>query len=278
MELEYNPHQELVKNYYFKFNVLNNSNSKNIQDSIKSIKKQNESSKTQIEFNWMFPSITNDKFIVPSIDDNLMKQDLNKLNNYSFIHSILYLIDNVYYASSVEQKLRDCREFLELFRSKIYKDKLNKELSDIIKNLENNVYIDNTIQAIVNYLDSFHLLILSNEAPKLFINGKTKKNNPQYNSAGTLVIIYYDHLREVYSPLEYNMKDESTLYISWKEKEFLQMLKKVHLYNHPKEIKKWAVADLREWIRFFNINIDIKLEKKEIIEKMGDNAFDIDIN
>ena len=270
MQLDINPHVELLSNFYIK--VTNNNtkmNKKEILDSVNSIKKQKGSNGTEIEFDWKYESFSNDKFIIPSVDSSLVKEDLSKLNNYSFVHSILYIIDNLYYTSNIQQKLRDCKDFIELFRSKIYKGKLNKEESEIIKNIENNVYTDSTIQSIVNYLNIFHLIILSNEQPKVFINGKTKKNPSNYKSAGNVIIIYYDSLREIYSPLEYNLDKRETFYISWQEKEFIEFLKKVFTYNHPSDMKKWAVAELRDWITFFQLDIDISLDKKQIIEKIG---------
>ncbi len=270
MELEINPHLELLNHFYIKVTGNNTKMNKNdIQESNNVLKKQKIYNGTEVKMDWKYSSMTNDTFIIPNLDSTLVREDLSKLNNYSFVHSILYTIDNLYYTSNVQQKLRDCKEFVEVFRSKIYKGKLNKEESDVIKNIENNIYTDSTIQSIVNYLNIFHLIILSNEEPKIYFNNKTKKNTSNYKSAGNIVIIYYDTLREVYSPLEYNLEKRDTFYISWKEPEFMEFLKKIHLYNHPTDLKKWAVAELRQWITFFDLNIDISLDKKQIIEKIG---------
>ena len=270
MELEFNPHVELLSNFYIKLTDSNTkSNKKEINDSINTIKKQKIYNGTEIKMDWKYEKVKPDNFIIPNMENTLIREDLSKLNNYSFVHSILYTIDNLYYTSNITQKLKDCKDFIEVFRSKIYKGKLNKEESDVIKNIENNIYTDNTIQSIVNYLNIFHLIILSNESPKLFINKKMKKSEPSYKTASTLVVIYYDTLREVYSPLEYNLDSRDTFYITWKEPEFMEFLKKVLVYNHSTDIKKWTVAELRSWITFFELNIDISLDKKQIIEKIG---------
>lgn len=270
MELEINPHTELLSNFYIKLTINNNKTNKKKTDiSIAAIEKQKNSNGTEIKYDWHFPSIQSDIFVIPNVENALIIEDLSKLNNVSFVHSILYTIDILYYSSNVQQKLRDCRDFIEIFRGNMYKGKLSKDNSEVIKNIENNIYTDNTIQAIVNYLNIFHLIILSKDNPKIFINGKTKKVEPSYKSASCLVIIYYDTLREIYSPLEYNLDNRDTFYFTWKEKEFIEFLKKVHLFNHPSDIKKWVVADLRNWIKFFELDIDISLDKKQIVQKIG---------
>lgn len=262
MDLKYNPHLSLLEHFYLKRTLQTAEQKKAVIESNQTLKKQKGSSGTEINFSWNYGTIPNDLFSLPS-------NDFNKLNNYSFIHSILYMVDSLYYSSNIEQQLKDCKEFIEVFRTKFFKDKLSKDQSDIIKNVENNLYTENTIQAIINYLNSFHLIILSKNKPKLYINGSYKKNIPNYTSSSNLVIIYYDELREIYIPLEYKLDNRDTFYISWREPYFLEMLKKVLLYNQPVETKKWAVADLRNWITFFKLDIDISLDKKQIIEKIG---------
>ncbi len=258
MELTTNPHQDLVSRFYIKTAVHSTEQQKRADVPIS--KKE-----SMITYDWKYQGIAADTFVIAS----LLKEESQKLQNYSFVHSILSTIDHLYYSSSTQQKYNDCKDFVEYIRTKIYKSKLTKEESEIVKNLENNTFTDSTIQSIVNLLDSFHLLILSNESPKLFVNSKTKKNVPDYTSSSNLVILYYDNVKENYSPLEYNLENRDNFYINWREKEFLQMIKKVFLYNKPAETKNWAVADLRDWIHFFRLPINPKLSKKEIIEKIG---------
>jgi hypothetical protein len=261
MEFNKNTHLDLVGHFYVKPHFLATDMKTSISASTSASTKKQTPSGSIIDFNWKFGNIPNDKFNLP--------ENEGKLDNYSFVNSILYTIDNLYYTSNVQQKMRDCKEFIEMVRSKIYKGKLTKEESDVVKNLENNEYTDSTIQSIVNYLDIFHLIIISNDGPKLFVNKRAKKNVPDYTSAGNLVVIYYDTTRERYSPLEYNLENRETFYISWKEKAFLELLKKFYLYGKPAETKNWAVADLRDWITFFKLPIDISLAKKDIVDKIG---------
>jgi hypothetical protein len=122
-------------------------------------------------------------------------------------------------------------------------------------------------------LNSFHLVILSSdqtEAPKLFTNGynKGKKTFPNYKSSGALIMMYFDHNKEVYYPILYNLDKRENMYISWREDEFLGFIKSVLLWGKPIETKKWAVADLRDWITYFELNIDVSLDKKAILEAL----------
>jgi hypothetical protein len=214
-------------------------------------------------------------FTIPSTCDELTGQDLSRLNNNSFIHSILYTIDPDYYSGLIDQKRADCTEFIEILRKDFYiKEKLSKEDTSVLQNLENNTYNDSTIQHIVNFLNSFHLIILNSditEPPKLFICGFTGKKGCEnsYKSASSLVILYFDHNREVYYPAFYDPEDvRENIYILWNEPEFLQFIKNVKLWGKPSETKKWAVADLREWITFFGLSIDTSLDKKAILDKL----------
>jgi hypothetical protein len=255
----------------------------------KTVVKKNTDNGTTIEYSWNYSglNLASSKqvtphngilvkrlvFTIPAICDELTGQDLSRLNNNSFIHSILYTIDPDYYSGLIDQKRADCTEFIEMLRKDFYiKEKLSKEATSILQNLENNTYNDITIQHIVNFLNSFHLIILNSDAsepPKLFMCGFTGKKGCEnsYKSASSLVILYFDHNREVYYPAFYDPEDvRENMYILWNEPEFLQFIKNVKLWGKPSETKKWAVADLREWITFFGLSIDISLDKKAILE------------
>ncbi len=230
---------------------------------------------TSIEYSWNYNGLKKLLFTIPSNCDELTGQDLSRLNNNSFIHSILYTIDPDYYSGLIDQKRADCTEFIEMLRKDFYiKERLSKEATCILQNLENNTYSDSTIQHIVNFLNSFHLIILNSdvsEPPKLFICGFTGKKGCEnnYKSASSLVILYFDHNREVYYPAFYDPDGvRENMYILWNEPEFLQFIKNVKLWGKPSETKKWAVADLREWITFFGLSVDIKMDKKAILEKV----------
>jgi hypothetical protein len=276
MALTLNPHVRLFNNFYVKKNDVdiklastpNATRQKTITPSEKPVKKTDS-----IEYSW---NSGNKKLVfnIPSDKDELTGENLAKLNNYSFIHSLLYIVDPEYYAGLIEQKKADCVEFIEILRKDFYvKEKISKEASSILQNLENNIYTDTTIGHIVNFFNSFHLIILSSdttEAPKLFTNGynKSKKTNPNYKSASTVILMYFDHNKEVYYPIMYNLDKRDSMYISWKEEEFLQFIRAVTLWGKPSETKKWAVADLRDWITYFELNIDVSLDKKAILEAL----------
>jgi hypothetical protein len=226
-----------------------------------------------IEYSWNYGGLKKLLFTIPSVCDELTGQDLSRLNNNSFIHSILYTIDPDYYSSLIDQKRADCTEFIEILRKDFYiKEKLSKEATSVLQNLENNTYSDSTIQHIVNFLNSFHLIILNSdltEPPKIMINGFTGKKGcgNSYKSASAIVILYFDHNREVYYPAFYDPDGiRENMYILWNEPEFLAFIKNVKLWGKPAETKKWAVADLREWITFFSLPIDTALDKKAILE------------
>ncbi len=276
-----NYYLELLDNFYVKkaevdtklaaISKNNNSTSGNSKTGIKK-------SDTTIEYSWNYSGLKKLVFTIPPNCDELTGENLSRLNNNSFIHSVLYSIDPDYYSGLLEQKRADCVEFIEMMRKDFYiKEKLSKEATSILQNLENNTYTDSTIQHIVNFLDSFHLIILNSdvsEAPKLFTNISSKTSHKKvllntYKSASSLVILYFDHNREVYYPAFYDPEDiRENMYISWNEPEFLQFIKNIKLWGKPSETKKWAVADLREWITFFGLPIDISLDKKAILEKL----------
>jgi hypothetical protein len=269
--LTVNPHLELLKNFYVKQNDVDVKLS-----SIAHEKKQPITNKrvlNGLEYSWNRGD-SKTVFNIPDNRDELTGEDLSILNNISFIHSLLYLVDTTYYASLTSQKRKDCQEFLEVFRRDIFaKQKISKEVSEVLNNLDNNVYTDSTISHIVNYFDSFHLILLSSdttEAPKLFINGHFKGNKTieTYKSASALVIVYFDNTKEVYYPVLYKLEERDKLCISYKEDEFLGFIKNVFLWGKPIQTKKWAVADLRTWISFFELPIHASLDKKAILEAL----------
>jgi hypothetical protein len=276
MALTLNPHVELFNNFYVKKNDtdVKLASLPRLNTTKTSVSREKPVKQTnQIEYSWNYDG-KKCLFNIPSDKDELTGENLAKLNNYSFIHSLLYLVDSEYYAGLIEQKRADCIEFIEILRKDFYvKEKISKEASSILQNLENNVYTDLTIGHIVNFLDSFHLVILSSdqtEAPKLFTNGynKSKKAFPNYKSSGALIMMYFDHNKEVYYPILYNLDKRENMYISWREDEFLGFIKGVLLWGKPIETKKWAVADLRDWITYFELNIDVSLDKKAILEAL----------
>ena len=258
-----NIHLSLFQDFYIKRNELDEKRSKQPVKKTVSINRATQ----EIEYDWNVPNTKPLSFRIPSTKDELTGEDLTKLNHVSFIHSVLYLTDPTYYSGLTEQKRADCMEFIEILRKDFYsKHKISKDTATILQNLENPVYADLTIQHIVSFLNSFHLLLFTNDTtspPKLFINGGRKENN--YRSAGALIMIYFDEQREIYYPIMYK---EDTMYVTWKDPEYIQMMKQVFLWGKPAETKKWAVADLREWIRFFEVPIDPSLEKKLILEKL----------
>ena len=278
--LTINPHLELLSNLYVKKNevdiklatVANTSNTSNTLGNKTTYKR----TLNVLEYSW---NRENSKtlFNIPDNRDELTGEDMSILNNVSFIHSLLYLVDTTYYSSLTSQKRKDCLAFIETFRKDACsKQKITKELGDVLNNLDNNIYTDSTINHIVNYFNSFHLIVLSsdsNEMPKLFINGqyKGKKTPDTYKSASALVILYYDNIKEVYYPILYNLEKRDNLFISWREEEYLGFIKNVMLWGKPVQTKKWAVADLRDWISFYELPIDITLDKKAILEALPAN-------
>ena len=146
---------------------------------------------------------------------------------------------------------------LELVRRYLSKGKVGKEAARSIQNLADHVYTDATMQSIVDYFGSFHLIVLSNnvaEAPKLFAAGTA------YHAAGAVVVVYYDEQKEMYYPLSC---------VNWAEENFMAFLKGVYLWNKPVDTKKWAVVDLRAYILFFNMPIDTTLDKKAILAQFN---------
>jgi len=256
-------HLSLFENFYLKKTELDEKRS--IVPSKKAVSMNRATN--EIEYNWNVPDSKPFSFRIPSTKDELTGEDLTKLNHVSFINSVLYLTDSIYYSGLTEQKRADCLEFMEILRKDFYsKHKISKETATILQNIENPIYADVTVQHIVSFLNSFHLLLFSNDTsspPKLFINGGRKENN--YRSAGALIMLYLDETREIYYPILYK---EDTMYLTWKDQEYIQLMKQVFLWGKPTETKKWAVSDLREWIRFFELPIDSALDKKTILEKL----------
>jgi hypothetical protein len=272
MELASNYHSSLLSSFYLKPKVFHVSplvKPLEVNTFINPIIKtpcKMENNEITFDFDWKFIGTPNDSFIIPQFERG-------KLNNYSFLHSILYSLDTLYYTSNTQQKIRDCIELQEALRSKLFsKSKISKENAEIIKNLENNIYTDNTIQFIVNFFDSFHLIVLEKgNKVRLYSNGSNKKDKVTYKSASGIVLVYFDTLKEIYSPLEYNLESRETFYLTWREPQFLQFLKNCYLYDKPVNSKKWSIAELREYIRFFCIDIDITLDKKNILDKFQNN-------
>ena len=265
-----NYHLSLLQTFYLKKNDLDLKLSSQNSDKPKKAITINRVT-NEIEYSWNFADTKNFKFQIPSSIDELTGQDMSKLNNISFLHSLLYITDPTYYSGLTEQKRADCMEVIEILRKDFYiKQKISKEASEILKNLENNVYTDITIQHIINFFNSFHLIILSSDssqAPKLFVPNQSKKSTKNYKSAPAIVMMYFDHNREIYHPILY--KDDC-LYLTWTDSEFLPFIKNVFLWGKPSLTKKWAVAELRDWISFFELSIDSTLGKNEILEKMSE--------
>ena len=267
----------LTSNYHL--DLLNNFYVKKNDTDIKLTSIVNEHKKTttskrilnELDYSWN-RGTSKTLFSIPSNIDELTGEDMSILNNVSFIHSILYLVDTEYYSSLTSQKRKDCLEFIEVFRKDICsKHKISKEISELLQNLDNHTYTNSCISHIVNYFDSFHLVVLSSdstEPPKLFINGHTKGSKDTYKSASSLLILYFDNIKEVYFPVLYNIENRESLYINWREPEFLGFIKNTLLWGKPIETKKWAVADLRDWISFLELPIDPTLDKKSILEAL----------
>ncbi len=210
----------------------------------------------QLEYDWRFQGHKTVLNLSLGRKDELTGEDLSRLDNVSFIHSILSLVDvsSKYYAAGlVSHKRADCVELLELMRRHLSAGKVGKEVAKIMQNLMDHVYAEATMQSIVDYFRCFHLIVLSNnvaEAPKLFAAG------PTYKAAGAVVMVYFDEQKELYYPI---------LCVKWSEEDFVRFLKAVYLWNKPTDTKKWAVADLRAYILFFNMPIDATLDKKAIL-------------
>lgn len=270
MALTENYHLSLLQNFYIKKNDLDVKLSTQYVEKPKKAITINRTT-NEVEYSWNFADTKKFKFQIPSSIDELTGQDLSKLNNISFLHSLLYLTDPTYYSGLTEQKRADCMEVIEILRKDFYvKQKISKEASDILQNLENNVYTDLTIQHIINFFNSFHLIILSSDstvAPKLFIANDSKKTPKNYKSAAAIIMMYFDHNREIYYPILYK---EDVMYVTWSDTDFIQFIKNVFLWGKPTQTKKWAVSDLRDWITFFELPIDPTLSKNEILEKFSE--------
>jgi hypothetical protein len=205
-----------------------------------------------IEYDWRYEGHKTVFDISLARKDELTGEDLSILDNVSFMHSILYLVDlsQHYAAGLTAHKRADCLEVIELVRRHLSKGKVGKEAARSIQNLADHVYADATMQSIVDYFGSFHLIVLSS-TPKLFVAGAAGAAG-----AGAVVVVYFDEQKELYYPLTC---------VNWTEKNFMAFLKGVYLWNKPADTKKWAVADLRAYILFFNMPIDTTLDKKAIL-------------
>lgn len=212
----------------------------------------------QIEYDWRYEGRKTVFDISLARKDELTGEDVSILDNVSFMHSILYLVDlsQHYAAGLTAHKRADCLEVIELVRRHLSKGKVGKEAARVIQNLADHVYADATMQSIVDYFGSFHLIVLSS-TPKLYPVGGAGSS---YHAAGAVVVVYFDEQKELYYPLTC---------VNWTEENFMAFLKGVYLWNKPADTKKWAVADLRAYILFFNMPIDTTLDKKAILAQFA---------
>jgi hypothetical protein len=209
----------------------------------------------QIEYDWRYQGHTTVFDVSLGRKDELTGEDVSRLDNVSFLHSILYLVDSTqhYAAGLTAHKRADCVELLELVRRHLSAGKMGKEAARITQNLTDHVYTGATMQSIVDYFHCFHLIVLSNnvaEAPKLYAAG------PTYQAAGAVVMVYFDEQKELYYPISC---------VQWHEENFMRFLKGVYLWNKPIDTKKWAVADMRAYILFFGMPIDTTMDKKALL-------------
>ena len=256
---EDNIHLRLLRNFYVKRNEMDVAMCAKAK--LKASKKTTVAvaatdAQVVFEYDWQYQGHKTTFGISLARKDELTGEDLSRLDNVSFMHSLLYLVDlsQHYAAGLTTHKRADCLELIELVRRHLSAArKIDKETAVIMQNLTDHVYADTTIQGIVRYFRSFHLIVLSNnvgEAPKLFAAG------PTYKAAGAVVLVYFDEQKEQYYPI---------LCVTWAEEDFLRFLKGVYLWNKPADVKKWAVSDMRAYILFFNMPIDTTLDKKAIV-------------
>ena len=134
-----NYYLELLDNFYVKkADVDSKLAAISKSGTTKELVKKCSSNGTSIEYSWNYGSSKKLVFTIPSPRDELTGEDLTRLNNSSFIHSILYAIDPDYYSGLTDQKRADCISFIEMLRKDFYiKEKLSKESTSILQNLEN---------------------------------------------------------------------------------------------------------------------------------------------
>lgn len=215
---------------------------------------------TVIEYDWCYKG-NKTIFGIPPLVDELTQEDASTLHNVSFIHSLLTLLDQppCYTSFTIKHKRADCAALVEKIRNDITSRKVTKELSGVCHNLNSHIYTDATMQYIVNYFGTFHLIVLSNnvaQAPKLFSPGGV--------GADDLVLLFFDEQKEIYHPVLYDIDTRPQLKITRDESAFAHFLQATFLWNKPTEIKKWAVSDMRAYISFFNLPIDVKMDKKTL--------------
>lgn len=226
------------------------------------------------------PKTPNDTFVFnwtgmgKTVSQTFTMESRNMIPNDSFIASILYAVDPTFYIADEKKQRRDVDGVIELIRGTILKhSKVTKEHADMLKQLEHHSYTDNVIQYIINWFGSFHCIVLNKQntdvAPKLFLVGNTsgQKVIQKWTTASHLVVLLYDAVRESYQPIMPN-ENESTYWMSWRQPEFIQMIRRPLLWGKPAELKKWAVSDLRQWIQRFGLDIEVELDKKTILEKL----------
>ena len=164
--LTINHHLELLGNLYVKKNDVDIKLASAVSDT----KKATNSTKrvlNELLYSWNRGTVKT-LFNIPDNLDELTGEDMSILNNVSFIHSLLYLVDTNYYASLTSQKRKDCLEFIETFRKDVCsKQKITKELGDVLQNLDNHTYTNSCISYIVNYFNSFHLIVLSSDSTEV---------------------------------------------------------------------------------------------------------------
>jgi hypothetical protein len=197
-------------------------------------------------------------------------EERTMLPNDSFIASMMYAMDTMFYISDDKKQRKDVDGVIECIRGSILRhSKITKEQAEIVKQLEQHVYSDKVIQYIIDYFQCMHCVILSRNpetAPTLFLVQK-QRGVREWNTASQLLVLLYDEVRDSYRPI---MPEENTetFWVSWRQSEFRKLIERPLLWNKPAELKKWPVAELREWIELFDLDIDIGLDKKKIVEVM----------
>ena len=270
MEPEVNVHLQLLQRFYLKKNAMD------IDLGAKATVKAKTTisaplTPTLIEYDWCYNGHKTTFGIPPAIDE-LTQEDASVLNNVSFMHSLLTILDQppCYTSFTAKHKRADCAALVEKIRHDLSGRKMTKELGGIAHNLNSHLYTDATMQYIVNYFGTFHLIVLSNnvaQAPKLFSPAVPAQPAVPTQPAvpEDLVLLFFDEQKEIYHPVLYDADTRPHLKITREEPAFKNFLQATFLWNKPAETKKWAVSDLRAYITFFNLPIDVKLDKKAIL-------------
>jgi hypothetical protein len=270
MEPEVNVHLQLLQRFYLKKNAVD------IDLGAKATVKAKTTisaplTPTLFEYDWCSHNGHKTTFGIPPAIDELTQEDASVLDNVSFIHSLLTILDQppCYTSFTAKHKRADCAALVEKIRNHLLgRQKITKELSGVAHNLTSHRYTDTTMQYIVNYFNSFHLIVLSNnvaQAPKLF----SPAIEPAAESAAepeALILLLFDEQKEIYHPVLYDADKRPQLKITRDESAFTLFLQAVFLWKKPAETKKWAVSDLRAYITFFKLPIDVKLDKKAILD------------